>query len=75
MGASVPNIIALISKEFVKLVILAAIIAIPLAWWFLNDWLKDFAYRVSIAWWTYAVSALAALMIALLTVSIPFQIQ
>ncbi|HYJ38037.1 MAG TPA: FtsX-like permease family protein, partial [Chitinophagaceae bacterium] len=69
MGATVGNIVALISKEFVKLVIIAAIIAFPLAWWFLRDWLKDFAYKVNISWWIYLCAALAALAIALFTVS------
>jgi len=70
MGASAGSIVTLISKEFVRLVLIAAIIAFPLAWWFLNDWLKDFAYRVNISWWIYVVSAIAAMLIALVTVSI-----
>jgi len=70
MGASVGSIVSLISKEFVKLVMVAAVIAFPLAWWFLSDWLKDFAYRVSIGWWIYLAAAVAALLIALFTVSL-----
>ncbi len=70
MGASVGSIMALISKEFVRLVLIAAVIAFPLAWWFLSDWLKDFAYRVNMSWWMYIASATAALAIALLTVSL-----
>jgi putative ABC transport system permease protein len=70
MGASVGSIVSLISKEFVKLVMVAAVIAFPLAWWFLSDWLKDFAYRVSIGWWIYLAAAVVALLIALFTVSL-----
>jgi len=70
MGATVVNIVALVSREFVKLVVIAAVIAFPLAWWFLRDWLKDFAYRVNISWWMYLVAAVAALLIALITVSL-----
>jgi putative ABC transport system permease protein len=69
MGASIPGIIIMISTEFVKLVFVAAIIAFPLAWWFLKDWLKDFAYQVNISWWVFVVAAVAAIVIALLTVS------
>ncbi len=69
MGATVGNIVALLSKEFVKLIIIAAVIAFPLAWWFLSDWLKDFAYRVSIGWWVYAAAAGVSILIALGTIS------
>jgi putative ABC transport system permease protein len=60
----------MISKEFLKLVIIAALIAFPLAWWFLQDWLKDFAYKVEIGWWIYLIAGIVALGIALLTVSL-----
>jgi putative ABC transport system permease protein len=70
MGASVGNIVTLLSKEFVVLVIVASVIAFPLAWWFLSDWLKDFAYRVNISWWVYVAAAVAALLIAFITVSL-----
>ena len=70
MGATAVNIVALVSREFIKLVVIAAVIAFPLAWWFLRDWLKDFAYRVNISWWMYLVAAVAALLIALITVSL-----
>jgi putative ABC transport system permease protein len=61
--------LVLLSKEFAKLVIVAAIIAFPLAWWFMNDWLKDFAYRTNISWWVYAIAGVLALIIALGTIS------
>ena len=70
MGATAVNIVALVSREFIKLVVIAAVIAFPLAWWFLRDWLKDFAYRVNISWWMYLVAAVAALLIAVITVSL-----
>jgi putative ABC transport system permease protein len=70
MGASVASIVGLLSKEFIKLVIVAAFIAFPLAWWFTSDWLKDFAYRVNTGWWMYACAGLLALVIALLTVGL-----
>jgi putative ABC transport system permease protein len=70
LGANVPGIVALLSKEFAKLIILAAIVAFPLAWWFMNDWLKDFAYRVSINWWVFVLAGFSALIIALMTISI-----
>ena len=69
LGASVPSIVNLLSKDFVKLVIIASVIAFPLGWWAMNNWLKDFAYRVDIGWWIYILAGLAALIIALLTVS------
>ena len=70
MGASVGNIVSLVSREFVLLVVIASVIAFPLAWWFLSDWLKDFAYRVHISWWIYLIAAIAAMLIALFTVSL-----
>lgn len=70
MGASAGSIVALISKEFVRLVVVASVVAFPLAWWFLSDWLKDFAYRVNISWWIYVAAAGVAIVIALFTVSV-----
>jgi len=69
LGADVSTIVGLLSKDFAKLVILAAIIAFPLAWWFMNDWLKDFAYKTTISWWVYAIAGVMALVIALGTIS------
>jgi len=69
LGASVSNITKLLCRDFAKLVIIAAIIAFPLAWWFMHDWLKDFAYRVNISWWIFVAAAFIALLIAVLTVS------
>lgn len=69
LGANVSGIVGLFSKDFAKLIIIAAVIAFPLAWWFMNDWLKDFAYRVNISWWVFVLAGISALLIALLTVS------
>jgi putative ABC transport system permease protein len=69
LGASVNGIIQLLSREFLKLVIISFIIAIPVAWWLMNKWLEDFAYRVTIGWWMFAVAGIIALLIAVFTVS------
>jgi putative ABC transport system permease protein len=69
LGASVPGIVRMLSKDFLKLVIIAAVIAFPVAWWTMNKWLEDFAYRVSIGWWVFFLAGVLALVIALFTVS------
>ena len=70
LGASVQGIIRLLSKDFMKLVAIAFIIAAPLAWWAMNKWLNDFAYRIPrISWWIFAAAGFMALFIALLTIS------
>ena len=69
LGSSVSGIAALLSKDFLKLVLIAAIIAFPVAWYSMHNWLKDFAYRVNIQWWVFVIAAIAALAIALITVS------
>ncbi len=68
LGASVTSIVTLLSKDFLKLVSLAILIASPLAAYFLSIWLQDFAYRIDIAWWVYALAASVAVSIAFLTV-------
>ncbi|HKR05924.1 MAG TPA: ABC transporter permease [Bacteroidia bacterium] len=70
LGASVQGLIALLSKDFIRLVLISAVIAFPIAWWSMNKWLEDFAYRITIEWWIFFVSALLALLIAFLTVSV-----
>ena len=70
LGASIPGIVGLLSKDFLKLVIVAAIIATPLAFYFMHQWLQDFAYRVNIGWWVFAASGIVALLIALVTISV-----
>jgi putative ABC transport system permease protein len=69
MGASIQHIITLLSSHFIKLVLIANLIAWPLAWMALHRWLQDYAYRVEISWWVFALAGLAALLIALATLS------
>ncbi|MBC9794750.1 ABC transporter permease [Sinomicrobium weinanense] len=69
LGAPVTGIVRLLSVRFIKLVLLAFLIASPLAWWAMNSWLHDFVYRIDIQWWMFAITALAAVVIALVTVS------
>ena len=69
LGATVPAIVGLLSKDFLKLILIAAVIASPLAWYFMHEWLQDFAYRVNIGWWVFGVAGSAALLVALITVS------
>lgn len=69
MGASVLNIVSMISRDFIKLVLLAALLAFPIAWWGMNKWLQDFAYSMPVSWWIFALSAVVVVGITLLTVS------
>jgi putative ABC transport system permease protein len=69
LGASVQGIVILLSKDFIKLVIISLVIASPTAWYFMNSWLQDFAYRVNIGWWVFASAAGTVVGIALITVS------
>ena len=69
LGASVISIITMFSKSFLKPVLIAMIIAFPIAWWAMNHWLQDFEYRVSISWWIFAISGLGALFISFVTIS------
>jgi putative ABC transport system permease protein len=69
LGATIRNIVSMLSKDFIKLVIIASVFAIPLSWWAMNRWLQDFAYRISISWWVFAAAGIIALLIALVTVS------
>ena len=68
MGASLNSIIMTLSKEFLKWVLIANVIAWPVAYFIMNSWLNEFAYRISIGWWIFGISALIALTIALFTV-------
>ncbi len=69
LGASTSQIVVLLSRSFLKLVLIAFVIATPIAWYVMNQWLQDFAYRIDIGWWVFALSGVLALAIALLTVS------
>jgi putative ABC transport system permease protein len=70
LGASVAQIVSLLSKDFVQLVLVAFVIAAPLALWAMHKWLEDFAYRTSVSWWIFGLSGLAMIVAALLTLSI-----
>jgi putative ABC transport system permease protein len=69
LGANVFNIMGLLSKSFLVLVLISAVIAFPVSWWAMNDWLKDFPYRVDISWWIFGIAIVAAMLIAFMTVS------
>jgi putative ABC transport system permease protein len=69
LGASVASVVALLSKDFLKLILIALVLASPIAWWGMNQWLEEFAYKVTIDWWIFALAGLLAVGIALLTVS------
>jgi len=69
LGANAINIISLLSKDFIKLVMLGYVVAIPVAWYVMDIWLQNFAYRTSISWWIFALAAIIAFIIATVTVS------
>jgi len=69
LGASVYGVVGLLSKDFLKLVLIAAIIAFPVAWWAMNKWLQDFVYRININWSVFVIAGIAVMLVALLTVS------
>lgn len=69
LGASVAQVTTLISKDFVKLVVIALLLACPVAWWGMNKWLQDFAYQTTISWWIFAAAGLLVVIIALATIS------
>jgi putative ABC transport system permease protein len=69
LGASVQNVVQMLSKEFLKLVIIASVFAFPLAWYAMNKWLEDFAYRTPLSWWVFALAGGLTVIIALVTVS------
>ena len=69
LGATVGSIVSMLSKDFMKLVLIAAVIAFPIAWWVMNNWLQDFAYHINIRWWIFVLAGSVAVSIALLTIS------
>ena len=69
LGASVSEVVALLSKDFLKLVVIAILIATPVAWWAMNKWLQAFVYRVEISWWMFGLAGCIAVIIAMITVS------
>src|SRR6266516_3443224 len=70
VGASIPDVIVLLVKDFIKLILLANLIAYPLGWLLMNNWLKDFVYRISLSWYVFVLSSLIALFIALATIAL-----
>jgi putative ABC transport system permease protein len=69
LGASVSSIVTMLSKDFAQLVLIASVIAFPVAWWAMSKWLQSFAYRIHISWWIFVIAGLIAFTIALITVS------
>ncbi|NGM66427.1 ABC transporter permease [Sphingobacterium sp. SGR-19] len=69
LGSSVSSIVLLLSKDFVKLVMLAFVLAAPLSWWIMKGWLQNFAYHIDLQWWMLALAGLATIVTALLTIS------
>jgi len=69
LGASVPSVVALLTKDFMKLVLVALALAVPIGYWAMNKWLEDFAYRINIQWWVFVVAAAIAALIAMITIS------
>ncbi|MDX1941645.1 MAG: ABC transporter permease [Saprospiraceae bacterium] len=69
LGANIQDIVTLLSKDFLWLVLIAIVIATPIAWWAMNDWLQDYTYRIHVGWWVFAITGIGALLIALVTVS------
>ena len=70
LGATVSNILSLVSKDFIRLVLIAFVIASPIAWYAINKWLGNFAYRISIHWWVFALAGIVTLVIAFVTISL-----
>src|SRR5436190_7031243 len=69
LGASVGSVVNMLSKDFIILVVIASVIAFPIAWWAMNNWLQDFAYRITIGWWIFLAAGAIAFLIAFITVS------
>jgi ABC-type antimicrobial peptide transport system permease subunit len=69
LGATATSIIYLFSKEFILLISIAFVIAAPIAWYFMNNWLQDYVYRINVSWWLFAAGGLVAIIIALATIS------
>ena len=70
LGANVAKIVFMLSKKYLLWIIISNAIASPVVYYFMNKWLRDFAYRIEISWWVFAISGIIALLIALATVSI-----
>ena len=69
LGASTQNVVYILAKDFLKLVLIAFVVAVPLTWWLMHNWLQEFAYRINIGWWIFLIAGAIAIAIALVTVS------
>jgi ABC-type antimicrobial peptide transport system permease subunit len=69
LGASIPDIAVMLSRDFVKLIVIAIVIASPVAWYGMQQWLEDFTYKTNISWWVFGLAGISAIVIALVTVS------
>jgi putative ABC transport system permease protein len=69
MGASIQNLLIILSRDFLKLVLIAFVVAVPVTWLIMHSWLQDFAYRIDISWWVFALAGVSAFLIALFTIS------
>jgi putative ABC transport system permease protein len=70
LGASGKGLLMLLSKDFLKLIMIALVLSIPVAWYIMHGWLQDYAYRINIKWWVFALAGLLALLIAFVTISL-----
>ena len=69
LGANVSNIVGMLSKDFIVLVLIAILVAVPIAWYFMHQWLQGFAYHQSVQWWIIAAAGFGAILIAFVTIS------
>jgi putative ABC transport system permease protein len=69
LGASTKSVVYILSKDFLALVLISFVLAVPVTWWIMHSWLQDFAYRISIGWWVFIAAGLLAILIALITIS------
>ena len=73
LGASVKEILQVISKDFITLVVIASVISFPCAWWVMHSWLEGFAYRINIRWWVFLLSAVLSITVAIFTICVQSQ--
>jgi len=69
LGASVSSVVVLLSKDFIRLIVLAFVIATPVAWYLMNKWLQDYATRIGISWWVFALTGAGTILIAFISIS------
>src|SRR5436853_7250568 len=69
LGASFAGITTLLSKDFLQLVIISCVVAFPVAWWIMHNWLQNYEYRIEISWWIFLAAGVSAILIALITIS------